>query len=100
MNNLTISQVSKMCGVTPRMLRYYEKIGLLKSQHVEDYAYRVYDSEAVFRLKQIILLRKLRIPLKQISVILTDETQENALRILRENLMELNAEISSCKKEI
>ncbi len=98
MNNLTISQVSKMCGVTPRMLRYYEKIGLLKSKHIEGYAYRVYDSEAILQLKQIILLRKLRISLKQIAVILTDQTQENALQILRENLAELNAEITSLRQ--
>lgn len=98
MENLTIGQVSKQYDVTPRMLRHYEKLGLIKTIRREDYAYRVYDEEAVRRLQQIIILRKLRIPLKQIAVILTDEEQRESLRLLRENLMELDEEIASLDK--
>ena len=95
MENLTISQVSKMCGVTPRMLRHYEKLGLINTQRREDSTYRVYDAESVQRLQQIIILRKLRIPLKQIAVILQDDEQRESLRLLQENLAELDAEIAS-----
>lgn len=95
MENLTISQISKMCGVTPRMLRHYEKLGLIRTQRREDSAYRIYDAESVQRLQQIIVLRKLRIPLKQIAVILQDEGQRESLRLLQENLAQLDAEISS-----
>ena len=72
MENLTISQVSKSFGVTPRMLRHYEKMGLITPTYMEDYAYRTYDENAVRRLQQIVILRKLRISLKDISVILDD----------------------------
>ena len=41
MENLTISQVSKQFDVTPRMLRHYEKLGLIETCHKEDYAYRM-----------------------------------------------------------
>lgn len=68
MQTMTISEVSRMYNVSTRMLRYYEKAGLLSSLHKQDYAYRIYDEEAVNRLRQIIMLRKLRIPLKQIPV--------------------------------
>ncbi|MDE7326572.1 MAG: effector binding domain-containing protein [Lachnospiraceae bacterium] len=95
MEHLTISQVSKMYDVTPRMLRHYEKLGLIRTLHKEDYAYRMYDAEALQRLQQIIILRKLRIPLKQIAVILKDETQSESLRLLQENLAQLNEEIAS-----
>lgn len=98
MENLTISQVSKMYDVTPRMLRHYEKLGLIETIRREDYAYRVYDENAVRRLQQIIILRKLRIPLKQISVILQDKEQLEALQILRENIAELDGEIASLDK--
>ena len=42
----TIGTVSKNLGISSRMLRYYEQIGLIGSRRVEDYAYRVYDEEA------------------------------------------------------
>ncbi len=94
MELLTISQVTKGYEVTPRMLRYYEKMGLLRSVHVENYAYRCYDEEAIKRLQMIILLRKLRIPVKGIAVILEDKG-EHAVNILRENITELDGQIKS-----
>lgn len=62
MEHLTITQVAARYDVTPRMLRHYEKLGLLTPCRREDYAYRTYDEEALRRLQQIILLRKLRLP--------------------------------------
>lgn len=70
---LTISTVSKELGITTRMLRYYEQIGLIDSFRKDDYAYRVYDETALKQLKQIIILCKLRIPVKQISDILKNQ---------------------------
>ena len=64
MEYITISQVSQKYGVTPRMFRYYEKLGLIKAGRREDYAYRIYNEEAVGRLQQILILRKLLLPLK------------------------------------
>lgn len=98
MDELTISQVSKQFDVTPRMLRHYEKLGLIETCHKEDYAYRMYDENAVRRLQQIIILRKLRIPLKQIAVILQDNEQLHALRIMQENIAALDEEIDSLDK--
>jgi DNA-binding transcriptional MerR regulator/DNA gyrase inhibitor GyrI len=95
MEQLSISQVSKQFNVTPRMLRHYEKLGLIHTSHREDYAYRMYDKEALRRLQQIIILRKLRIPLKQIDIILKDETCCESLKLLNENLTQLDKEIAS-----
>ena len=66
----TIRQVSLDYGISRQMLCYYEEIGLLKSSRKDDYAYRVYDEDAVKRLQQIIILRKLQIPMKQIAVLI------------------------------
>lgn len=95
MELITISQVSKEYGISTRTLRYYEKIGLIKSSRKEDYAYRTYDEEAVKRLNKIIILRKLRIPLKQIALILDDSNLSNMLEIFKENINELNNEIDA-----
>lgn len=97
MEIMTVSEVSKIFHVSTRMLRYYERIGLLSSRHREDYAYRLYDEGAVKRLQQILLLRKLRIPLKQISVILDDSGQSEALRILQESVAELDEELEALR---
>lgn len=91
----TITQVTRTFGVSTRMLRYYEQIGLLKSQRMEGYSYRVYSEESCQRLKQIIILRKLRIPLKQIAILLTDNNALNAIEVLMRNIYELNEEIDS-----
>ncbi len=95
MKYLTISDVSKTFEVSTRMIRYYEKIGLIYSIRKEDYTYRIYDEYSVRRLQQIILLRKLHIPLKQISIILNDSSQLEALNVMKENIEELNNEINA-----
>lgn len=94
MEYLTISQVSRSCDATPRMLRHYEKLGLIESRRIDGYAYRVYDENAVRRLRQIIILRKLRLSLKQIDSILRGGERE-ALRIIRENVSGLDGEAAS-----
>lgn len=95
MEIMTISEVSKQFGISTRMLRYYEKTGLLSSARIPDYSYRVYDGEAVKRLQKIIVLRKLRIPVKQIAVILNDEDQRRTLEVLQDNLAELEEELAA-----
>lgn len=95
MENLTISQVTQRYGVTHRMLRHYEKLGLIRPIYREDYAYRCYDEAALKRLQLIVILRKLRIPLKQIAVILQDDRYEQTRQILRESIDELDGEIRS-----
>ena len=91
----TVTQVSRECSVSPRMLRYYEKLGLIESKRKEDYSYRIYDAEKVGRIKMILLLRKLRVSLKDIEAILTDKKQEQILKILQNNIAELDEEIES-----
>ncbi len=89
---MTVSQVSREYGVSTRMLRYYEKIGLISSVRVEGYAYRMYSGESVARVRQILVLRKLRIPLKEIEAILKDPSAAAAITVLEENLAKLDEE--------
>jgi len=91
----TIGQVSKGYGISVRMLRYYEKEGLLNSQRKENYAYRVYDESAIHRLRQIIILRKLRIPVKQIKNIFNNHNARLAIDIFEKNIGELDEEITA-----
>ena len=87
---LTVSEVSRTFGVSTRMLRHYEKLGLIGSARRDDYAYRMYTPEDVRRLRQILLLRKLRISLREIGEILADPGPAAAVRILEDNLAQMD----------
>ena len=93
----TAGHVSKSFGISTRMLRYYEQIGLVQSLRKDDYAYRVYDDESINRLQQIIILRKLQIPIKQIKVILNNPDATTATEVFNENIKTLNNEITALK---
>jgi DNA-binding transcriptional MerR regulator/DNA gyrase inhibitor GyrI len=95
MDLMTISEVSRGLNVSTRTLRYYEQIGLLQSQKKEDYAYRTYDKAAVRRLQQIIVLRKLRIPLKQIISILQNDEQTHIIEVFQKNITDFDKEITA-----
>jgi DNA-binding transcriptional MerR regulator len=91
----TISQVSKYFSISTRTLRYYEQIGLMSPMKKEDFAYRAYDIEAITRLRQIIVLRKLRIPLKQIAEILKSADARVAIEAFERSLIEIEDEITA-----
>ncbi len=91
----TISQISKAFNLSTRALRYYEQIGLIQSEKKEDYAYRVYSEDMVKRLQQIVILRKLRIPLKQIAEVLQSENTAEVIDTFRQNLSEVDDEITA-----
>ncbi|MDR0324897.1 MAG: effector binding domain-containing protein [Oscillospiraceae bacterium] len=91
----TISQVSKSFGISTRTLRYYEDIGLITASRKPDFAYRVYDEATLLRLRQIIVLRKLRIPLKQIAEVIQSGDARLAIEAFEQNLVEIEDEITA-----
>jgi len=91
----TVSTVSKEHGVSTRMLRYYEQCGLIKSMRTQGYSYRVYDELNLNRLQQVIILRKLQIPIKQICVILDNPDAVTVVEIFKESIQELDSEITA-----
>lgn len=94
MDNMTIGELSSMFQISTRMLRYYEKAGLIESTRREGYAYRVYDADAVRKVQQIIVLRKLQIPLKQIRRMM-DGNKEEAIHILKAQIQNMNENVMS-----
>ncbi len=92
MDYMTISRLSRSFSVSTRTLRYYEQLGLIKSIRIPGYSYRAYDPEGVRRLRQILLLRRLRIPLRQISEILSDPDGAYTIRTLEQALTQLDEE--------
>lgn len=64
----TIGQFSRICKVTTKALRHYEKLGLLVPARVEPgNQYRYYTSDQVAVLKDIILMKELGLSLRMIK---------------------------------
>ena len=74
----TVKQISELTGVSVRTLHHYDSIGLLKPTAVTEAGYRLYDDAALQRLQQILMLRELGFPLKDIQAIL--DAPENVRR--------------------
>ncbi|MCL2406707.1 MAG: MerR family transcriptional regulator [Defluviitaleaceae bacterium] len=95
MNELTkIKDVSARYAITARTLRYYEDIGLLVSVRTPDYAHRMYDGAAIMRLKQILILRKLNISVKDIKRIFAAANTEVVLEVLDKKADDIDEEVA------
>ena len=68
---MTVSEVSRLTGVSIRTLQYYDKIGLLHPNGHTEAGYRLYDDTALAALQQILLFREMEFPLKDIRQIMT-----------------------------
>ena len=90
---MTVSEVSRSYGVSARMLRHYEKLGLIGSERKEGYAYRVYRPEDIQRLRLVLVLRKLRLSLKEIGEILDDPGPAAAISVFEKNLAQMDDEL-------
>lgn len=69
----TVSEISKLFGISVRTLHYYDSIGLLKPTKLTESGYRLYDEQAIIRLQNILIFREIEIPLKEIKEILEKE---------------------------
>ena len=77
-----ITDLTTQLGLTSRSLRYYEQIGLIQSIRPTFEKYRFYTAENIERLKQIIVLRKMQIPVKDILRIYENESMSVVLEAL------------------
>ena len=68
---------------------------MISSGRKEYYSYRVYRPEEFRRLRQILVLRKLRLSQKEIGSILNDPRSAAALSVFEKNLSRLNREIQA-----
>jgi DNA-binding transcriptional MerR regulator len=70
-------------------------MGLLWSSHPDNKTQRYYDADALERLKQIIVLRKLQIPVKDIITIFKSEDTTALIQAFVDKLESLDTEISA-----
>lgn len=78
---LNIGEFARLGQVSPRMLRHYDEIGLLKPERVEAAnSYRLYSVHQLGRLHRIVALRDMGFSLDQIRELLLDDVSVVELR--------------------
>lgn len=70
----SIGKVSKICDVSSRTLRYYEEVGLLRPDSINEHnGYRYYSAESMYRVQMIRYLGDEGFTLEEIGEILREE---------------------------
>lgn len=91
----TVQKLARLAGVSPRTLRHYDQIGLLKPARISSSGYRIYGPKEVELLQQILLYRALEFPLEDIRTLLyaADFDALTAFRTHRDALAQRRAQI-------
>ena len=84
----TVQKLGRIAGISPRTLRYYDEIGLLKPKRINSSGYRIYGEAEVNRLQQILFYRELGVSLDSIKNIVTAPSFDGA-KALREHYEKL-----------
>ena len=86
----TVQKLAKMAGISTRTLRYYDEIGILKPARINSSGYRIYGSEQVDMLQQILFYKELGVELENVKKImaLPSFNKVDALKEHREKLLE------------
>ena len=95
MNGLCITDAVKQFGITSKTLRYYERVGLLESKRAGNNNYRYYDESDVERIKQIMILRKMQISIKDIIRIYENDDMNTVVEVFVNRINMINEEIGA-----
>lgn len=88
-----IGELSKICNVTVKTIRFYETEGLLQPTYVDKFTgYRYYDKTSCTRLLEILMFKELGFSLKEIKKL--------NIEIIKEKISELKKQISLIEKSI
>lgn len=80
---LNIAEFAKLCGVTPRTLKYYEQLGLFSPEKVGENGYREYSIGQIDEVSAIRLFREHGLSLREIGEIIAGDDVESVRRCLR-----------------
>ncbi|MDV3426284.1 MAG: helix-turn-helix domain-containing protein [Bacillota bacterium] len=86
-----IGQFSQMSKTTIKTLRYYDEIGLLKPEQVDDFTgYRFYSTQQLLKLHYIQAFKQIGLSINEIKIIMSGQSE---MDILKKHKSELNAEM-------
>ncbi len=94
----SMTEIVRVTGTTSRVLRHYDRIGLLPPSHTGPGGLRYYDQRGLLRLQRILVLRELGLGLSAIADTLADGADPVAA--LRTHLADLATERRRLARQI
>lgn len=74
-----INEITSRLGVTPRALRHYEEVGLIRSRRLAGNV-RAYDGDTLADIEVLVSLRQVDLPMSQVREILALKPDPRAQR--------------------
>ena len=96
-----ISEFAKLCGTSPKTLRFYEKIGLLQASYTNsENGYRYYNDEQKSHYERITVFKEIGFTLDEIKNEILPADNTRVLEILRQKESELQKVLEICTEQI
>ncbi|HZU32468.1 MAG TPA: MerR family transcriptional regulator, partial [Candidatus Angelobacter sp.] len=97
-----VSEFAEKAGVTVRTLHHYDRLGLLKPSGRTEAGYRLYNERDFARLQQIVTLKFIGLPLRQIKDLLDrgDLDLRSTLRFQRRLLLDKRLQVEAAIRAI
>lgn len=93
-----IGEFSKLCKTTIKTLRYYDEVGLLKPEYIDDETkYRFYAAKQILKLHHIQALRQIGLSISEIKLIQDGQGMEE---ILQNRKREIERELTEGREQI
>lgn len=90
----TITEFSRICKMSTRMLRHYDKEEILKPAYVNpENGYRYYEQGQLEIALKIKRLREYKFPLPKIKIILQSSDQDSFIKHMQAQIIELSHEV-------
>ncbi len=95
--HITISQLAQLMNVSVHQLRYFEEKGILYPLYTDENQYRMYGLHEIYQLSQILMLRKLNIPVGQVEECMTSYNADDYNQLLEHSLQKVQNDIANLK---
>lgn len=95
----SIGEFSRINRITPRTLRHYDSLGLLKPARIDSWTgYRYYDASQLPLIRRILNLKDLGLSLDDIQLILKDDN--HLISLMKQREVELELSIKNDRKRL
>jgi DNA-binding transcriptional MerR regulator len=75
---LSVGGLARLAGLTPKAVRHYDRVGLLRPHTIDEAGYRWYSAPQVDSARQVARLRRLDLPLEEVRRYLSDPSSLTA----------------------
>lgn len=91
-------EFAKLCNVKKQTLFHYDDIGLFSPEIKDDNGYRYYSVQQFEVFNVILILKEIKMPLKEIKYYLDNKTPEALIELFEDKVVQINKEIDNLKR--